>query len=90
MEKHKMEISAGVVALLANAHEPKSSEKCYFFEGDLCQMAKAADVARQLGIEVGITGGLPYVKSEEEQISVIRYIVNHRLDGYWHYMKKGF
>ena len=90
MERNKMKISSGVAALLANAHEPEPSEKRYFFEGDLCQMAKAAEVARQLGIQVGIAGGLPYVKSEEEQRLVIQYIVSNRLEGYWHYMKKGF
>ena len=84
----KMEISTGVAALLANAHTPMLSEELYFFEGDLCQMAKAAQVARQLGFEVGVAGGWPYVTSEAEYNKVVRYIIDNRIEGYWHYDKE--
>ena len=65
MYNGKMKISGGVAALLANAHESMPKGEHYFFEGDLCQMAKAAEVARNLGIETVIGGGLPYVSSKE-------------------------
>ncbi len=81
----KMEISTGVAALLANAHTPIPSEDFYLFEGDLCQMSKAAQVARQLGFEVGVAGGLPYVSSKEEFNKVVQYIIDNRIEGYWHY-----
>lgn len=83
----KMEISAGVAALLANAHAPMSSKESYFFEGNLCQMAKAAQTARQLGIEVGVAGGLPYVVSKEDFNKVVQYIIDNQIEGYWHYKK---
>ena len=84
----KMEISTGVAALLANAHTPTPSEELYFFEGDLCQMAKAAQVGRQLGVEVGVAGGVPYVTAKEEFDKVVQYIIDNRIDGYWHYNKE--
>lgn len=80
-----MKISVGVAALLANSHAPAPSGTYYTFEGDLCQMARAADVARKLGYEVGVTGGLPYVCSKEEYDKVVRYIVANKIEGYWHY-----
>jgi len=85
MEKCKMEISSGVAALLANAHKTVPSGKKYYFEGDLCQMAKAASVAEQLGIETGINGGLPFVSTKEDYDRVVKYIVDNRIEGYWHY-----
>lgn len=85
MEKGEMEFSTGVAALLANAHAPEPSEEFYTFEGDLDQMAKAAGVARKLGFEVGVVGGLPYVISKEEYDAVVKYIVDNQIEGYWHY-----
>jgi len=85
MEKCKIEISAGVAALIANAHQTVPSGKKYYFEGDLCQMSKAASVAGQLGIEVGINGGLPFVQSKEDYDKVVEYIVGNQIEGYWHY-----
>ena len=85
MEKCKMEISAGVAALLANAHKTSASEKYYYFEGDLCQMAKAASLAEQLGIKTGINGGLPFVSTKEDYDKVVNYIVINKVEGYWHY-----
>lgn len=84
----KIENSIGVAALLANAHAPKPSEDLYFFEGDLCQMAKAAQTARQLDIEVGVAGGLPYVVSKEDFNKVVQYIIDNQIEGYWHYVKE--
>lgn len=81
----KIEISTGVAALLANAHAPMPSEDLYFFEGDLCQMAKAAQTARQLGVEVGVAGGVPYVSSKEDFNKVVQYIIDNQIEGYWHY-----
>jgi len=85
MCNNKIKISEGVAALLANAHQPVPKGECYFFEGDLCQIAKAAKVAQELGIETGISGGLPYVSSKEEYDKVVQYIVGHKIEGYWHY-----
>jgi len=85
MENCKMEISSGVAALLANAHTTAPSGKKYYFEGDLCQMAKAASVAEQLGIKTGINGGLPFVSTKEEYDKVVNYIVINQIEGYWHY-----
>lgn len=87
MEKNNMKISKGVEALLANAHTETSSKKCYFFEGDLCQMAEAARVAEKLGIGVKVKGGLPYVESKEGFEKVVQYILGYKIDGYWHYQK---
>ena len=85
MEKCKMEISTGVAALLANAHKTVPSGKKYYFEGDLCQMAKAASIAEQLGIRTGINGGLPFVSTKEEYDRVVKCIVDNHIEGYWHY-----
>jgi len=85
MENCKIEISSGVAALLANAHQTMPSGKRYYFEGDLCQMSEAAKVAGMLDIEVGINGGLPFVSSKEEYDKVVKYIVDNRIEGYWHY-----
>jgi len=88
MEKGKMEILGGVATLLANAHTPPSTTKAlYTFDGDLCQMAKAAEVARKLGIKTGVTGGIPYVVSEKDFDRVVKYIVDNQIEGYWHYTK---
>lgn len=84
----KMEIPTGVAALLANAHTPMRSKEFYFFEGNLCQIAKTAEVARNLGFEVGVAGGLPYVSSKEEFNKVVQYIIDNRIEGYWHYDKE--
>ena len=80
-----MNISGGVAALLANAHTPAPSGEYYTFEGDLCQMAKAVEVAHILWCQVGISGGLPYVKYKEDYDMVIQHIVAHKIEGYWHY-----
>lgn len=85
MYNGKMKISEGVAALLANAHQPMPEGKRYFFEGDLCQMAKAAEVAQKLGIKNGVGGGLPYVTSKEDYNKVVKYIVDNQIEGYWHY-----
>ena len=80
-------ITQGVMDSLSNAHTPAPPEDFYTFEGDLCQMFKAANVARNLGIEVGYVGGLPYVQSKQEFDRVVQYIVEHKVEGYWHYTK---
>ena len=85
MEKGIMEISEGVEALLADAHTPPPIVDFYTFEGDLCQMAKAAKVARNLGIEVGVCGGLPYVVSKKDYDTVVKYILDNQIEGYWNY-----
>ena len=85
MEKCKMEISTGVAALLANAHQIVPLGKKYYFEGDLCQMSQAAKAASILGIEVEINGGLPFVSTKEEYDKVVKYIVDNHIEGYWHY-----
>jgi len=85
MEKCNMEISTGVAALLANAHQTVPSGKKYYFEGDLCQMAWAASVAERLGIKTGINGGLPFVSTQEDYDKIVKYIVDNEIEGYWHY-----
>lgn len=85
MEKGKMKISEGVVALLANAQAPIPNDDFYTFDGDLCQMAKAAKVATDLGFEVGYVGGIPYVVSKDEYNKVVQYIIEHKIEGYWNY-----
>lgn len=76
---------SGVADLLSKAHEPAPEEKVFYFEGDLCQMAKAANVAETLGISTGVAGGIPYVKSKEDFDRVTTYMKIHKVDGYWHY-----
>ena len=88
MEKGKMEILGGVAALLANAHTPPPTGEFYTFDGDLCQMAKAAEVAQNLGIKIGVVGGIPYVESKDEYDKVVKYIVDNQVEGYWNYNKK--
>ena len=84
MEECKMTISTGVATLLVNAHKPIPAG-ARTFTGDLCQMAKAAGVAMELGFEVGVGGGIPYVKSQEEYEKVVAYLRAHKIEGYWHY-----
>lgn len=85
MEKGEIKISAGVAALIANAHQKVPSGKKYYFEGDLDQMSKAASVAGRLGIQTGINGGLPFVQSKDDYDKVVKYIVDNQIEGYWHY-----
>lgn len=87
MEKGKMVMSKGVADLLSKALAPSPLEDVYFFEGDLCQMAKAAQVARNLGIKTGVVGGIPYVVSKKDFDTVVKYIVDNQIEGYWHYTK---
>lgn len=83
--KGELTLSPGVAALLLNAHTPMPRGEKYFFKGDLCQMAEAANVARRLGIEVGVGGGLTYVSSKEDYDKVVKYIVDNKVEGHWHY-----
>ena len=85
MKMGTITVPAGVAAILANAHEPAPSDDFHTFEGDLIQMAKAATVARQLGFDVGYVGGLPYVQTKAEYDKVVQHIIDHRIEGYWHY-----
>ena len=82
---NSMKISPGVAALLAKAHQTVPSVKKYFFEGDLSQMSKAFNVAIKLGCKAEIDGGLPFVKSKEDYDRVVNYIVDNKIEGYWHY-----
>lgn len=84
----KMEISLGVCDLLTTPDTPNPPEDFFLFEGDLCQMLDAANVARKLGIETGTIGGRPYVRLKEEYAKVVQYIVDNKIAGYWHYEKK--
>lgn len=84
----KMEISLGVCDLLTTPDTPDTPEDIFVFEGDLCQMLDAANVARKLGIETGVIGGMPYVRLKEEYDKVVKYIVDNKISGYWHYEKK--
>ena len=85
MYKCSMKISEGVAALLANAHQTAPSGKKYYFEGDLNQMSQAFSVATKLGCKAEIDGGLPFVRSKEDFDRVVKYIVDNKVEGYWHY-----
>lgn len=84
----RMEIPEGVLDLISAPNSPTPPEDYYIFEGDLCQKLKAAKVAKDLGIEVGVVGGIPYVQTEEEYQKVVQYIIDNQIEGYWHYKKK--
>lgn len=84
MSECKLVIPEGVVGLIAGAHNPMPSE-VFYFKGDMCQMAAAADVARELGLSVGIGGGIPYVRSEKDYEEVVSYLRAHQINGYWNY-----
>ena len=82
-----IKISSGVVGLLANAKSTSSFRgERYYFDGDLCQMSAAQIVADSLGIQTGIEGGCPFVMSKEDFDSVKQYLINNRIDGWWHYV----
>ncbi len=51
-------------------------------------MAKASSVASKLGISTGINGGIPYVSSKKDFKTVTQYIVENRIEGWWHYVSK--
>ena len=85
MEKGEIKISAGVAALIANAHQTEPSDEKFYFEGDLNQMSKAASVAGKLGIKTEINGGLPFVQSKDDYDKLVKYIVDNQIEGYWHY-----
>ena len=87
MRLRTMTITHGVADALSNAHTPAPSAEFYTFEGDLCQICEAANVAMRLGMEVGYAGGLPYVKSKEDYDKVVQYIIEHKIEGYWNYTK---
>ncbi len=87
LRTQQIEELVGITASLSNAHTPAPSGEFHTFQGDLCQMAKAADVARKFGMKVGYAGGLPYVQSREEYDKVVQYIIEHRIEGHWHYTK---
>ncbi|MBQ2917213.1 MAG: hypothetical protein IJE59_03435 [Clostridia bacterium] len=87
MRKQQIEDLVGITASISNAHTPAPSGEFHTFEGDLCQMSKAANVARNLGMKVGYAGGLPYVQSKEDYDKVVQYIIEHKVEGYWHYTK---
>lgn len=82
-----MSVDNGVLDLLANANKRTSfvREK-YYFRGDLCQKSKAMKIAENLGIETGINGGLPFVTSRDDFNTVTQYIIDNRIEGWWHYV----
>lgn len=84
MSECKLVISKGVAALIAGAHNP-TPPGVFYFGGDMCQMAAAADVARELGFAVGIGGGIPYVRSKRDYEEVVSHLRTHRINGYWNY-----
>lgn len=84
MSEGRLVIPKGAAALLADARSPMPSG-AFYFKGDMCQMAEAANVARKLGFSVGVGGGIPYVKEKREYDEVISYLRTHRIDGHWNY-----
>lgn len=82
-----MSVDSGVLGLLANANKQSSfTGKKYYFRGDLCQMSKAMKTAQNLGMETGMNGGLPFVTSKEDFETVTQYIIENRIEGWWHYV----
>ena len=63
------------------------SERLYF-EGDLNQMRVAREVARMLGVVTQIDGGLSYVETKEEYDTVVKYIIDNRIEGWWNYVSR--
>lgn len=79
---------ADITWLLASAKATSSFEgKRYCFQGDLAQMSTAHRIACQLNIDIDIDGGIPFAKSEEDFNSITQYIIDHRLNGWWHYQQ---
>lgn len=86
MDGVQIKIPEGVAALIANAHKPMPVGKNpIFFRGDLEQMSNAVSAAHQLGIEVGVAGGIPYVTSEDDLAKVVKYLVTNQINGYQNY-----
>ena len=73
--------------LAANQKSDYEGEK-FCFKGDLCQMSKAKKVAQNLSIEVQVTGGIPFVMNQQDYDTVTQYIIDNRIDGWWHYVTK--
>ena len=84
MPKQQIEELVGITSI-SNAHTLAPYEDFYTFEGDLCQMVKATQVAKNLDIKVGYIGVVPYVVAKKDFDRVVRYIIEHKVEGYWHY-----
>lgn len=83
----KKNSNSGILELLANAHSISSFQGTrYFFNGNLCQMSTAQQVAYQLSIRTGIERGIPFVMSEDDFNKVKQYLIEHQIDGWWHYV----
>lgn len=83
----KFSMSSDVADLLLNAHTKSDYQgKRYYFSGDLNQMSIASSVARKLGIEVSIEGGIPFVKSQADYDEVTNYLVANMMEGWHHYV----
>lgn len=61
-------------------------EEKYFFEGDLNQMRIARNIADKKDMITGIDGGLFYVTTKEDYDAVVKYIIDNRVEGWWHYV----
>lgn len=84
-----MSIDSGVLGLLANAKNRSTYQgEKYYFRGDLVQMSCAQKVAQDLGINTGCQGGIPFVMSREDFEKVSQHIINHKIDGWWHYVRR--
>ena len=60
----------------------------HYFEGDLNQVRVAREVARMLGVVTQIDGGLSYVETKEEYDTVVKYIIDNRIEGWWNYVSR--
>lgn len=83
----KIGIDSGTLGLLATANKRTTygGEK-YFFKGDLIQKGKARAIATYLGIANDTDGAIPFVKSWKDFEMVKKYIIDHRIDGWWNYV----
>lgn len=60
----------------------------HYFEGDLNQMRVAREVARMLEVVPQIDGGLSYVETKEDYDTVVNYIIDNRIEGWWNYVSR--
>ncbi len=87
MKNIQLETTPEVIGLLANAHSHSDYQgKRYYFEGDLSQMSTAKNVAEKLGVQTSIEGGIPFALSEEDFKKVTQFLIDHLLEGWWHYV----
>ncbi len=83
----EMNCDIGVLGLLANANSHSNYQGSrYFFQGDLRQMSTAKAIASKLGIPTGQENVCPFVTSKEDFDAVTQHLIEHQIEGWWHYV----